>query len=77
MSIRLIWYQRKDLVWNAECTCGATLCGVEDNQRLDTEVWHFRCADEDRANGNKYKPCGPKLPTEDPNGYFPNPPIFR
>lgn len=72
----LIWYQRKDGLWNAECTCGATICGTADNERLAAEDWHFANAEIGRQDGHKYKPCGPKLPEEDLNNYFPHPWIF-
>lgn len=71
----LIWYQRLDGLWNAECGCGATICGTRDAERRAAERWHFERADEDRKNNNKYKPCEAKIPTPDPN--LPGPFTFR
>jgi hypothetical protein len=72
--MRLIWYQRKDGLWNADCTCGATCCGIRFEGRGEYEAWHFQRADEDHKNGNKHLPCGPKLPDPDPN--LPGPQVF-
>ncbi len=65
--MKLIWFQRPDGLWNADCTCGASCCGVEFDKRAEFETWHFERAEYDRTHGNKHLPCGPKFPTEDLN----------
>jgi hypothetical protein len=72
--MKLIWFQRSDGLWNADCTCGAACCGIHFDARASCEAWHFQRAAEDRKNGNKYKPCGPKFPEEDLN--MPGPLVF-
>ena len=66
-DIHLIWYQRDDGYWNAECECGATICGVRDFERSASEAWHFLKTEEDRRLGNKCKSCAAKFPTPNPN----------
>lgn len=61
----LIWYQRKtDGLWNAECACGATLCGFggDATERALGEADHFARAAADRRDGHKHHACGPKQP---------------
>lgn len=58
--MHLNWYQRPDGYWNAECTCGSTLCGfdgpnVGPDPNETPEAWHFRIARED----SKRPTCGP------------------
>jgi hypothetical protein len=65
--VRLIWFQRPDGLWNADCTCGASCCGIALNERGSCEEWHFLKASNDRKNGNKYLPCGPKFPEANVN----------
>ncbi len=65
--MRLIWYKRQDGRWNADCTCHATLCGSSLELRKEFEDWHFERAEQDRNNGNKHHPCGPRMPEEDLN----------
>ena len=69
--MKLVWHQRKDGLWNAACTCNASLCGVEFEQRAQAETWHFDRADTERAHrekaANQIPVCGPKLPEPDPN----------
>src|SRR5262249_29567252 len=72
--IRLIWFQRPDGLWNADCTCGASCCGIRFTERAECERWHFERADDDRKCGHKYKPCGPRFPEEDLNN--PGPFVF-
>jgi len=81
--VRLIWYQRKDGLWNAACACNATLAGVRFEQRADAEAAHAEITNMERAHrakhpdrfaGNQIPTCGPKLPEPNPN--FPEPPVF-
>jgi len=72
--VRLIWFQRHDGLWNADCTCGASCCGIGFDARAACEGRHFQKADEDRRNGNKYPSCGPKFP--DPNVNMSGPLVF-
>jgi hypothetical protein len=68
--MRLIWYQRKDDLWNAACACNATICGVPFEQRADAEAAHFELTVMERANrskSNQIHPCGPRLPDPNPN----------
>lgn len=65
--MRLIWYQRQDGLWNADCSCGATCCGVVLSERQDFEQWHFTRREEDRTRGHVHASCGPKFPEFDPN----------
>lgn len=39
--MHLVWYRRKDGLWNAACACDATICGVELDRRADAEQAHF------------------------------------
>jgi hypothetical protein len=72
--MKLIWFQRSDGRWNADCVCGATCCGVPFNERGEFETWHFQKADRDRRNGEKELLCDPKFPEEDLN--MPGPLVF-
>lgn len=72
----LIWYKRYDGLWNMECACGASGGGVPLDERKEFEEWHFERANKDRAHGERPIPCGPKMPEEDINGYYPQPRIF-
>lgn len=45
-ALTLHWAQRKDGRWNADCPCGATLCGFEAHDRLQAETIHLG---EDRS----------------------------
>lgn len=74
-AIQLVWYRRPDGRWNADCACGATVCGILEGERWTYEDWHLAHAQEERAHGQERQPCGPKLP--DPNPNFPGPPVFR
>lgn len=65
--MKLIWFQRPDGLWNADCACGATCCGVLFTERAEFEVWHFQRADEYRRRGDKHLACGPQFPIDDPN----------
>ena len=40
-ALTLHWAQRKDGRWNADCPCGATLCGFESHTRLQAETVHL------------------------------------
>lgn len=82
--MRLIWYQRKDGLWNAECACHATIVGIPDACRSKTEAAHFQIADAERKHraddpvrfeGKQIPSCGPKLPEPNPN--LPDPFVFR
>ena len=72
--MRLIWFQRPDGLWNADCTCGASCCGILFEERGVCEGWHFQRVDEDRKNGIERLPCGPKFP--DANVHMPGPLMF-
>ncbi len=74
-TIRLVWYQRPDGRWNADCACEATVCGILEEERWMYENWHLAHARKEREQGHKHLPCGPKLP--DPNPNLPGPPVFR
>lgn len=66
----LIWYQRKDGLWNAACSCGSTCCGIQFGERAECEIRHFENTTRDRnynCTGRKRLPCGAKLPEIDPN----------
>ena len=65
--MRLIWFQRPDGLWNADCTCGAGCCGIRFDERAACEEQHFQRAAKDRENGHKYPPCGPKFPDSNVN----------
>ena len=75
----LIWYRRQDGLWNADCACGATCCGIVFEERAGCETWHFESAERDRnceckAHQHKRLPCGPKFPETDLN--HPEPFVF-
>lgn len=76
--MRLVWYQRGDGLWNAECACHATIAGWSFDQRAKAEVGHFTIADKerDRRTGTPHQipACGPKLPEPNPN--LPGPLVF-
>lgn len=72
--MKLIWFQRPDGLWNADCACGAACCGVDFDKRAEFEQWHFGRADEDRKHGHKHLQCGPKFPEENVN--MPGPLVF-
>lgn len=80
--MRLIWYQRKDGLYNAECTCNASICGATLEQRARAETAHFELTNSERAfrtaNPKRFPsqipPCGPKLPEYNPNS--PEPFVF-
>ena len=81
--MQLIWYQRKDGMWNAACACNASVCGVSFERRADAEAAHFNLTRRERAfrahhqvrfEGNQIPACGPKLP--EPNQYTPAPLVF-
>ena len=63
----LIWFQRADGLWNADCACGAACCGVVFDRRRDFETWHFEKAIVERARGERALECGPKFPEVDIN----------
>lgn len=76
-TIRLVWYQRYDSLWNAACSCHTTICGFPFSQRADAEAVHFEAARkvrESRAANNPFPACGPKLPEANPN--FTDPFVF-
>jgi len=82
--MRLVWYQRRDGLWNAACACGGGVAGIPDERRADAEAAHFevaamdrehRAAHPDRFAGNQIPACGPKLPEPNPN--LPEPPVFH
>jgi hypothetical protein len=76
--MRLVWYQRQDGLWNADCACHATIAGWSFDQRAEAEVGHFAVANKERVRRegtNRQLPsCGPKLP--DPNPNLPGAPVF-
>ena len=77
--MRLIWYQRQDGLWNADCACGATCCGIQFDDRAGCEAWHIERAALDRGcscafHKRKLPPCGPKFPETDLN--HPQPFVF-
>lgn len=80
--MRLIWYQRQDGLWNAACTCNATIAGVRFEQRSLGEAAHFERVGPERAfraatprlAHDQIPACGPKLPEHNPN--IPDPPVF-
>lgn len=37
----LRWEKRQDGLWNADCPCGAALCGTPEHERIASEAWHF------------------------------------
>jgi hypothetical protein len=70
--MRLIWYQRKDGLWNAACACNAMICGLPFERRADAEAAHFELTIMERTSRTKrgqsqIPPCGPKLPEPNPN----------
>lgn len=76
----LVWYQRADGLWNAACTCNASICGVPLEKRAAAETAHFdrarlervfRISHPGRFEGNQIPACGPKLPEPDPNNTAP------
>jgi hypothetical protein len=82
-AMQLIWYQRKDGLWNATCACNATIVGHPYERRADAEAAHFEIASTERAlradhperfGGNQIHDCGPKLPEPNPND--PDPFVF-
>lgn len=74
-NIHLIWYQRHDGAWNADCLCGAGLAGVEDDDRADAEAAHVARVESEREHSLLRPGCGPKFPND--NHYIPAPLIFR
>ena len=78
--MKLVWYQRKDGLWNAACACNAMSCGVEFERREHAEVAHFILATMERehraarVSDNQIPDCGPKLPEPNPND--PDPFVF-
>jgi hypothetical protein len=76
--MRLVWYQRDDGLWNAECACHATIAGVSFDRREAGEAWHFDLAGKEREHregtDRQIPACGPKLP--DPNPNLPGPRVF-
>lgn len=66
----LIWYQRADGAWNADCACGAFLCGFSAHldEQVVIEAQHFRNAERDRellrrtVPDRVYPPCGLRQP---------------
>jgi len=81
--MRLVWYQRRDSLWNAACACNASVVGVPFPRRAEAEQAHFdltvterkfRAEHPERFAGNQIPPCGPKLPQDDPN--LPGPFVF-
>jgi hypothetical protein len=81
--MRLVWYQRPDGLWNAECACNAAVAGIAFERRAEGESAHFdlaqverkfRAERPDRFVGNQIPACGPKLPAPNPN--LPDPPVF-
>jgi hypothetical protein len=80
--MQLIWHQRKDGLWNAACSCNATVVGVPFERRAEAEAAHFDLTKMERAYrsayrrfaGNQIPPCGPKLPEPNPN--LPGPLVF-
>lgn len=55
----LIWIERIDGLWNAECACGATLAGFREEDRTHAEGFHFVNAAAERRRGAYYPSCGP------------------
>ena len=81
--MKLVWYQRKDGLWNAACACHATVIGIAYEQRTAAEAEHFRAANAERTRRAKepvsfersqIPSCGPKLPEPNPN--LPDPFVF-
>ena len=76
--MQLVWHQREDGLWNAACSCNASLCGVAFERRAQAEAWHFDLARTERVHrektGNQIPACGPKLPEPNPN--LPDPFVF-
>jgi len=76
--MRLVWYQRPDGLWNADCACHGTIAGWSSEQRAEAEAGHFAYADKERARregtSRQIPACGPKLP--DPNPNLPEPFVF-
>jgi len=79
--MQLVWYQRKDGLWNAECACNAAVCGVEFERRAEAERAHFDLTKMERAHRATHPErfaqlpaCGPKLPELNPN--LPGPRVF-
>lgn len=72
--MRLIWFQRPDGRWNADCACGGSCCGIQFEERAQCEGWHFEYVAKERKRGTKRPPCGPKFPDENIN--MPGPFIF-
>lgn len=65
--MRLIWFQRPDGLWNAECTCGVVCVGVTYEDRSPFEKRHLQRAAADREQNNTRTPCGPKFPESNVN----------
>lgn len=76
--MKLIWHQRKDGLWNAECACHATIAGWFLERRAEAEAAHFDLANKERirraGTANQIPACGPKLPEPNPND--PDPFVF-
>ncbi len=82
-AMQLIWYQRGDGLWNATCSCNASVVGVPFERRADAEQAHFdltamerefRAKHPERFAGNQIPACGAKLPEQNPN--LPGPLVF-
>lgn len=72
--MKLIWFQRDDGRWNADCTCESSLCGILFEERAQFEELHIANVQRDRDRGVERAPCGPKFP--DYNPYNPSPMVF-
>lgn len=60
----LTWYQRaSDGLWNADCACGATLCGVTEELQAAMEALHIKETEKHRDR-HGYPPCGPATVSE-------------
>lgn len=72
--MKYIWFRRPDGRWNADCTCGASICGIRFEERAMFEDAHLEVVAKDRARGIHRTPCGPKFP--DANVHMPGPLVF-
>jgi hypothetical protein len=72
--MKLIWFQRPDGLWNADCMCGGACCGIAFRDRGLCEERHLQHVGEERESGKMRLPCGPKFP--DANIHMPAPLVF-
>jgi hypothetical protein len=67
--MQLIWHQRKDGLWNAACSCNATVVGVPFERRAEAEAAHFAVATMERAFRASKSTIASFVRTENPERY--------